>query len=220
MPDYSKGKIYRIRNSLNEKVYIGSTTKKLSKRLSNHIYDAYHNIPYCMSQPIQEIGKENLMIELIEEYPCSSKTELEQIEYFWIGFFIELLGRDNVYNINIDGNIPTETKEKHRIKMMGRIFSTETREKISKAKQGQKLGVKLNDEIKNKMSKAKKGKKSNNFKRGTIRLRNNYYSFDYGFFDGTVYKKTSKSFNFNKYGGEEKALKEAEKFRDTIFPPN
>ena len=36
MPDYSKGKIYKITNDLNDDVYIGSTCDTLSRRFSNH----------------------------------------------------------------------------------------------------------------------------------------------------------------------------------------
>jgi hypothetical protein len=37
MPDYSKGKIYKIQSHLGDKIYIGSTTKQyLSQRMVQH----------------------------------------------------------------------------------------------------------------------------------------------------------------------------------------
>lgn len=36
MPDYSKGKIYKLCSNQTDNVYIGSTTQELSFRLSDH----------------------------------------------------------------------------------------------------------------------------------------------------------------------------------------
>ena len=36
MPDYSKGKVYRILQDNDKTVYIGSTTQPLSARLAQH----------------------------------------------------------------------------------------------------------------------------------------------------------------------------------------
>ena len=40
MPDYANGKIYKIVNTENEKVYIGSTTQRLWGRMRGHRYQA------------------------------------------------------------------------------------------------------------------------------------------------------------------------------------
>ena len=37
MPDYSKGKIYKIYNTINDDIYIGATVQDLKLRLSGHI---------------------------------------------------------------------------------------------------------------------------------------------------------------------------------------
>ena len=38
--DYKNGKIYCIRNNINDDIYVGSTTQPLSKRMAQHREDA------------------------------------------------------------------------------------------------------------------------------------------------------------------------------------
>ena len=85
MPDYSKGKIYKIVCHETGLIYIGSTCEELKNRLRTHYngYKSYLNGKYdCLSSfAIIQFG--NYSIELIEEYPCESKTELEMREGYW-----------------------------------------------------------------------------------------------------------------------------------------
>jgi hypothetical protein len=85
MPDYQKGKIYRIvcLDTLLE--YIGSTCDTLPRRLSNHIgkWKSWKQgkANKCGSFKILEGG--NYKIELIEDYPCEKKEELHIRERYW-----------------------------------------------------------------------------------------------------------------------------------------
>ena len=36
MPNYQEGKIYKIYNVVNDDIYVGSTTRKLSERMADH----------------------------------------------------------------------------------------------------------------------------------------------------------------------------------------
>ena len=36
MPNYQEGKMYKIYNTVNDEIYIGSTTRKLSERMAEH----------------------------------------------------------------------------------------------------------------------------------------------------------------------------------------
>jgi hypothetical protein len=78
--DYQLGKIYKLVNSVNALVYVGSTCVVLSKRLSGHRGSAN-----CGTTPIhtlmREIGADKFAIILIEKYPCTSKDELVAREY-------------------------------------------------------------------------------------------------------------------------------------------
>ena len=78
--------IYKISNSINDKVYIGNTSYNLSKRWAEHLHDSKSD--RCKHRPlysaINEYGKENFIIELIEE--CSSDIAPDR-ERYWISFY-------------------------------------------------------------------------------------------------------------------------------------
>lgn len=84
MPDYSKGKTYFIwdRTAPVHKLYIGSTVSKLKKRLSEHVYDFEHQRGKCESHILLAMG--NYKIELLENFPCNTKYELEDREAEYI----------------------------------------------------------------------------------------------------------------------------------------
>ena len=85
MPDYQKGKIYRIWDNNYNKCYIGSTTEELAKRMTKHRdkyrqylqKNSYNNTAFRL---FDEFGIENCKIELLELFPCNSKSELEARE--------------------------------------------------------------------------------------------------------------------------------------------
>lgn len=87
MPNYLNGKIYKIISENTEKIYIGSTVKKLSCRFSDHKRNPLHKIS-CASNIIIECGEAR--IELIEEYPCESKKDLLLREQYWMDHFSDL----------------------------------------------------------------------------------------------------------------------------------
>jgi hypothetical protein len=79
MPDYQKGKIYKLWSPSKNIVYYGSTIETLSSRLSKHkyAYNAYkndNNKGYCISYLVLEY--EDYKMELVEEYPCNNKSQL------------------------------------------------------------------------------------------------------------------------------------------------
>ena len=78
MYDYSKGKIYKLYSVSNKYlVYYGSTINTLNTRLSAHISDYKHNRS-CESKLVIAAG--DYKMELIENFPCNSKAELERRE--------------------------------------------------------------------------------------------------------------------------------------------
>ena len=84
MPDYSKGKIYKILNTIDDEIYVGSTMEKLSTRLKQHRAATTFWSTQKIHQHMREIGMEKFYIELIENCPCSSKGELLRKEGEWI----------------------------------------------------------------------------------------------------------------------------------------
>ena len=74
MPEYTNGKIYKISSRETSKIYIGSTTQKLSDRLTKH-RNCIKAKTKCSS--IEIINYPDATITLIENYPCNTKKELE-----------------------------------------------------------------------------------------------------------------------------------------------
>jgi hypothetical protein len=79
---YQNGKIYKIVCNDTGKIYIGSTTKSLNTRLINHKtgYKRYLQGKTRYNTSYQIIENNNYHIELILDYPCSCKKELETME--------------------------------------------------------------------------------------------------------------------------------------------
>lgn len=87
MNKYENGKIYKIIGE-NQLPYIGSTTETLEKRLIRH--NAHYNYYYKHNgSKSKYMGSFTLVkcidckIELIENYPCNSKRDLEIRERYW-----------------------------------------------------------------------------------------------------------------------------------------
>lgn len=77
---YARGKIYKIVNDVNEHIYIGSTCQTLKDRFQSHKESA----KFAMSKlykSMREIGVEHFRMELIQNFPCESRDELNCKEY-------------------------------------------------------------------------------------------------------------------------------------------
>ena len=75
MPDYQKGKIYKLWSPQGNEIYIGSTINTLANRLGHHKKPSNN----CNSKYLFE-NYTDVRIELIEEYPCNNKMELNKRE--------------------------------------------------------------------------------------------------------------------------------------------
>ena len=76
MPNYNNGKIYKIVNSIDDMIYIGSTTCRLCSHMNVHRVFAKNNHNANLYRYMRELGITNFTIVLIENYPCSSKEHL------------------------------------------------------------------------------------------------------------------------------------------------
>ena len=84
--DYDEAKIYIIRNTENEKVYIGSTCWEISKRFNEH-KRCIHKTKiksYKLYVAMSELGPECFYWELVEKYPCDNISQLTAREGYWI----------------------------------------------------------------------------------------------------------------------------------------
>ena len=74
-----KGKIYKITNKVNNKVYIGCTVTSLEKRYYEHIYRCFKtDYKSKLYNSIKKYGEENFEIELIEECEINNIYEIEK----------------------------------------------------------------------------------------------------------------------------------------------
>lgn len=128
--------VYKITNKVNNKVYIGITSKGISARWKEHIYSAEHGCPFKLHNAIRKYGKENFSIELIDF--CNSWEELTEKEQYYISEYKSL---QDEYGYNMteggDGTFgrchTEETKEKIRQNAIGREVTEATRLKLSEA---------------------------------------------------------------------------------------
>ena len=92
--NYNSARIYKIYNTFDDAVYVGSTCQPLSKRM------AWHRIQMNDTKKqnrqlyvkMNELGVDRFFIELIETYPCASREELRKKE----GHFIREMGNLNM----------------------------------------------------------------------------------------------------------------------------
>ena len=126
---YQQGKIYCIRNTINDMIYIGSTCQKLSQRMTNHRSDMNKPTHQNMKlyKAMNELGKENFYIELIEEYPCDNIEQLNRRE----GEIIRNL--QPILNTQVAGRTIKEWREdnKEYLQEDKRIYHLENREKLN-----------------------------------------------------------------------------------------
>jgi len=87
MPDYQKGKIYCIRSHQTDKVYVGSTTQALSMRMCEHRKDYKLFIKNGKRRNVSSfdiLEYDDAYIELIEDFACENKSQLEKREGHFI----------------------------------------------------------------------------------------------------------------------------------------
>lgn len=98
MPDYSKGKIYTIRNwDDDSKIYVGSTIQSLGVKFGEHKRRGKQEKSMNMILYKEVNGDwDNWYIELYENYSCNSREELCKKE----GEIIRLIG---TLNARIEG---------------------------------------------------------------------------------------------------------------------
>jgi len=123
---YKNGKIYKIVCNETNEVYYGSTIIKLKYRINRH-----RNSNMCMSRQI--INRNNYYYELIEDYSCNNKYELETRERWYI---------EN--NNCINKIIPTRTDKeyyennKEKIKVREKIYREQNKEKLQQYREKNK----------------------------------------------------------------------------------
>jgi len=112
------GRVYLITNLINNKKYIGVTTKFIERRFKEHVWESKRKKLMAICFAIKKYGEENFKIELVEECLNITEGELLSKETFYIDKYNTLISNGCGYNAVrcYDGRL---------------IFSEETKQKIS-----------------------------------------------------------------------------------------
>ena len=107
--DFYNGKIYIIRNTINDLIYIGSTCQTLSKRMGEHRNNMNSKTMGHLKlyEAMRNLGRDNFYIELLEDFKCERREQLRKREGELIREYIAQL------NSKIDGRTPKEYYEEH-----------------------------------------------------------------------------------------------------------
>ena len=107
--NYQNSKIYKIVDNTSDAIYIGSTCKTLEQRLKQHKnnYKGFKAGKYHFVSSFKIFENNNYKIELVENYPCNNKQELNLKE----GKIIKQFRNDklNIVNKNIAGQTDKES---------------------------------------------------------------------------------------------------------------
>jgi group I intron endonuclease len=105
--NYQNGQVYKIVNSVNDRIYVGSTTQMLCKRMALHRNSAKSQTSNIYTA-MREIGVEHFKILLIENFPCQSKAELEAREYA----ILDTFDKEKCYNSIFNGKMDETARAK------------------------------------------------------------------------------------------------------------
>ena len=131
MPDYDNGKIYQLVFADRPERYIGSTTQELHQRLSGH---RSTSASLKVKKLVDAVGRMNVRIILIEDYPCSNKNELLSREQYWID---KLKPDVNIKPAYIEDDIIDEKTKQEREKEIKQRQQEKEKEKEKNEKEYQ-----------------------------------------------------------------------------------
>ena len=142
MPDetndnkYKNGKIYCIRNTINDLIYIGSTYQKLSQRMTNHRNNsrASKNQNMKLYKAMKELGKENFYIQLLENYPCENVEQLRKRETELMLEYKADLNKNRNGRTNYERNKEYQQTHEEELKQYGKNYRETHKEEIKQKK--------------------------------------------------------------------------------------
>ena len=99
-----KGFIYIIKNTINDKVYVGQTTQSVEDRFKQHLKCLKSNSVQLISKAIKKYDKSNFYVEILEECLIEDLNTKEE-------YYIEKYNSfGNGYNLCAGGNQPRKPK--------------------------------------------------------------------------------------------------------------
>lgn len=120
---YLNGVIYRLQCN-DSYYYIGSTTNKLNARIACHKFHSKQFPEKKLYKHINNIGWDNVEIELVEEFSCSSKKELNEREDYYIQTAKDV---NDIFCLNLNRAYTTKEEKTEHVKQ----YYEENKETIS-----------------------------------------------------------------------------------------
>ncbi len=96
MSQFLNSKVYKLINSIDDLIYIGSTIQPLSKRFADHKANAKYK-PGPVHRHFNNIGWDTVRIILIETVICYNKDQLNQREQHYIDLLKPELNKKSAY---------------------------------------------------------------------------------------------------------------------------
>lgn len=126
------GRVYLIRNLVNQKVYVGQTTKSLLERWKSHASDSKFGSCAALYPAFKKYGSKSFLVEEL----CTSENR-EELDFLEVLFIAALSSQNPKYGYNIKdggshGKHVDSTKKKISEKNKGKIRTPEVRENLSR----------------------------------------------------------------------------------------
>ena len=123
MEEQKIGYVYKITNSETDDIYIGSTTKTLSKRFDDHIRKMQLKPNRKLYDKISAIGLDKFKIELLENVNYKNKDELRQKEQTYINNVKPTLNCYNAFGRNKEKQKAKDKRsyQKHREERLTKV---------------------------------------------------------------------------------------------------
>lgn len=126
--------VYKITNSINDKVYVGRTVRSIEQRYKEHLQSLENGDTRHLYSAMRKYGANNFKIELIEE--CSTLDDMIEKE----AYYCELLeAYTKGYNMTTAGEINPMECEKAKTSHRRKMQSEEVKSKISETMKRKRL---------------------------------------------------------------------------------
>jgi group I intron endonuclease len=141
--------IYRAKNKINGKVYVGQTIENLTRRKSDH---ENSKNDYYFIRAIKKYGKENFEWKVLEH--CDSKGEMNEMEFHYIKQYNSF--GDNGYNLTFGGEGTIGFKHSNNTKqnlsvLAKKRFCSKESHPWYKRKHSDETRIKMSDSWKNRL---------------------------------------------------------------------
>ena len=118
------GKIYIIKNSINNLLYVGSTIRELDVRMKQHMRDMYKYTNFKLYKAMDQFKPNNFYIDILEEFEYENIKDLRKQE----GKYIKIIKPE--LNKNIAGRTIKEYNDdnKEPLKLYRKLYYRKYRE--------------------------------------------------------------------------------------------